>query len=162
MKDGVAVPSRGGIDIRNRHWWLGCCRQVHGSAGERWAEYHRTQHRLPGTGPVPRAGGTLAEVVWINPPQPDNGSNAARLVEGRLSGGMGAIFPESHRCCSITHQKRRREGRAGAATYRNNAQPYGFGTIGTFLNATTTSLKSKSPPPHRSSKPTTPLSRDTM
>jgi len=35
---------------------VGCHRQVHGGAGDRWSERHGAQRLLPGTGPVPRAG----------------------------------------------------------------------------------------------------------
>jgi hypothetical protein len=60
MEKDLAVAGRGGAGIREVPSGLGCHRQVHGGAGNRWAERHRAQHLLPRAKPVPGASGTLA------------------------------------------------------------------------------------------------------
>ena len=60
LEEDLAVAGGGGAGIAEGPRGLERGRQVHGGAGDRWAERHRTQRLLPGAGPVPRAGGALA------------------------------------------------------------------------------------------------------
>ena len=60
MEDDLAAAGRGGAVIREGTRGLERCRQVHGSAGERWPQRHRAQRLLPRARPVPGAGEPLA------------------------------------------------------------------------------------------------------
>jgi hypothetical protein len=60
LEQGLAAGGGGGAGIAEGPRGLERCRQVHGGAGDRWAERHRAQRLLPGAGAVPGAGGALA------------------------------------------------------------------------------------------------------
>ena len=49
MEEGLAVAGRSGAGIREGPRRLERCRHIHGGAGNRWPECHRTQRLLPGT-----------------------------------------------------------------------------------------------------------------